>query len=249
MIINMTGGGSGLNFAIVGGTTQPTNPRPNTIWVNTSTVITDWVFSYTEPTSPVSGMIWIRTGKSSPVAFNAVKKSGLYIYPTACYQYASGEWTSKTATSYIGSEWVDMKYWGTIIEDGRTDYTMNVIGKPIDLNYPAMTNPTIVSGDNCLEIVGTSGYGMAYFENIDLTDATKLTVTGTFAIVDTAADNAFNLAVWSSLGNYIRINMVASTPLTESGAELNVSSLTGKYIVGITMATDNIQKITNMRLE
>lgn len=249
MIINMTGGGLGVNFAIVGGTTQPTSPRANTIWVDTSITITDWVFSSTQPSNPATGMVWIKTGKSSNVAFNALKNFGLYVYPTACYQYVSGNWIAKTAKSYINSEWVDLKYWGSIIEDGQTNYTMMVIGKPIDLNYPAMSNPTVEYGDNCIEIIGTSGYGMAYFEGIDLTDATKLTVEGTFTIVDTAADNAFNLAVWSSLGEYIRTNIVASTALTDTGAELNVSTLTGKYFVGITMATDNTQKITNMRLD
>ena len=56
-------GGGGLNFKVVGGTTQPTNPTENTIWVNTSVSITDWVFSATEPTTPVEGMVWIPPAK------------------------------------------------------------------------------------------------------------------------------------------------------------------------------------------
>ena len=53
MILNMNGGrsaGNDLNFKVVGGTSAPSNPKENTIWVNTSTAITSWDFSATEPT-------------------------------------------------------------------------------------------------------------------------------------------------------------------------------------------------------
>lgn len=43
------GGGDNLNFKIVGGTAQPSNPKENTIWVNTNTAIHAWDFSATEP--------------------------------------------------------------------------------------------------------------------------------------------------------------------------------------------------------
>lgn len=57
MIFNMMGGGgtagsgsgAGLNFKIVGGTTQPANPSENTIWVNTDADITGWMFSAKTP--------------------------------------------------------------------------------------------------------------------------------------------------------------------------------------------------------
>lgn len=44
-----SGSGAGLNFKVVGGTTAPTSPSENTIWVNTSTSITSWVFSSNNP--------------------------------------------------------------------------------------------------------------------------------------------------------------------------------------------------------
>lgn len=68
MIFNMTGGGgvagAGLNFKVVGGTTQPTSPSENTIWVNTSTAITSWSFGANEPnvcqvTVPDAGDPWV----------------------------------------------------------------------------------------------------------------------------------------------------------------------------------------------
>ena len=43
------GGPAGLNFEVVGGTTQPKNPKENTIWINTAQEITRWDFSAEHP--------------------------------------------------------------------------------------------------------------------------------------------------------------------------------------------------------
>ena len=43
------GGGDNLNFKIVGGTTQPSNPKENTMWVNTGYRIHAWDFGAAEP--------------------------------------------------------------------------------------------------------------------------------------------------------------------------------------------------------
>ena len=106
-ITNAGGGGGGLNFKVVGGTVQPTSPSENTIWVNTSVAITSWVFSTTAPTNPAAGMVWFATGSSSSVAFNAVKKNGIWVYPAGCQQYVSGAWVTKTAKTYQSGAWKD----------------------------------------------------------------------------------------------------------------------------------------------
>lgn len=106
MIFNMSGGGSNpLNFKVVGGTTQPSNPQTNTIWVNTSTAITDYVFSTTQP-AVASGRVWISTGTESPSAFNALKKNTIQVYPLSAKQYVSGAWSDVVAMSYQNGEWV-----------------------------------------------------------------------------------------------------------------------------------------------
>ena len=101
------GGGGGLNFKVVGGTVQPASPSENMIWVNTSVSITSWIFSTTAPTSPAAGMVWFATGNSSSVAFNAVKKNGIWVYPAGCQQYVSGAWVTKTAKTYQSGAWKD----------------------------------------------------------------------------------------------------------------------------------------------
>lgn len=80
MIFNMTNGGSGstsLNFKVVGGTTEPTSPFENMIWVNTDAEITSWIFSSTTPETPAEGMVWFLVSTSSDYEFNALKKDGI----------------------------------------------------------------------------------------------------------------------------------------------------------------------------
>ena len=85
MIVNASGGGAGLNFKVVGGTTQPSNPKENTIWVETDTKIAGWNFSATEPprrssnknlivypyqgkTETINGITWTDNGDGTVTA-------------------------------------------------------------------------------------------------------------------------------------------------------------------------------------
>jgi hypothetical protein len=75
------------------------------IWVNTIDAITSWAFSATEPVDKVSGMVWFKTGSTSTVAFNAIKKNCVTIYPMSAVQLVNSEWKSVDAKSYINSKW------------------------------------------------------------------------------------------------------------------------------------------------
>lgn len=109
------GGGTSLNFKVIGGTTQPTSASENTIWVNTGTEITDWIFSATQPTTRSDGKalsggeVWFNISTSSPTPINALKKNGLYVYPNACKQYVGGAWEIKPAQTYQGGKWADWR--------------------------------------------------------------------------------------------------------------------------------------------
>jgi hypothetical protein len=109
MIFNMSSGGAGgaagLNFKVVDGTTKPTNPKENMIWVNTATKITSWVFSAIEPNNPVDDMVWFSIGTTSASEFNALKKNGIMVYPLSAKQYISGAWVTVTAMSYMDGQW------------------------------------------------------------------------------------------------------------------------------------------------
>ena len=116
MIFNMTGGGGNpLNFKVVGGTTEPSNPKENTIWVNTDKEITGWHFASEQPEDMKEGEVWFLTVKPSTVEFNALKKNGIQVYPISAKQYVSGKWVDKTAKSYQDGKWVD---WVTYLLNG-----------------------------------------------------------------------------------------------------------------------------------
>ena len=107
------GGTDALNFKVVGGTTQPENPKENTIWVNTETDISGWVLSQEEPVEPSGGLVWIGLGTASPAPFNALKKGGLYCFPASCSQYVGGAWVNADAYLWKDGAWVQF---GSIIE-------------------------------------------------------------------------------------------------------------------------------------
>ena len=109
MIINNSGGAAPLNFKVVGGTAQPNSPSENTIWVNTASPITSWVFSAGQPENPAEGMLWFTSSTTCNSPINAIKKNGLWVYPTACKQYANGEWLTKSAKVYQNGAWRDVR--------------------------------------------------------------------------------------------------------------------------------------------
>lgn len=103
------GGGGGLNFDVVAYDTEEAllaaTPKENTIGIITTTAISSWIFSATEPETPEEGVVWISVATSSAVAFNALKKNGIQVYPLSAKQYVSGAWVDVTAMSYQGGEW------------------------------------------------------------------------------------------------------------------------------------------------
>lgn len=112
-----SGGGSSLNFKVVGNP-QPETAKENTIWVDAET-ISGWVFSATEPEAPQDNMVWIQTIMTSPVAFNALKKNGIMVYPLAAKQYTGGAWVDKTAKTWKGNAWAD---WATWLYDSGNEF-------------------------------------------------------------------------------------------------------------------------------
>lgn len=153
MIVNASGGGDNLNFKVVGGTTRPSNPKENTIWVNTATEITGWIFHATQPAG-VEGRVWIATGTSSDSKFNALKKNGIVVYPLTVKQYVSGVWTYKDAFIYQSGAWMKL---GLYLYNNGNDYTDKTGG------WTTSSLPECQSGgmeassaNNCLEISKTA---------------------------------------------------------------------------------------------
>lgn len=100
-------GGGGLNFKVVDGLTQPSDPDENTIWVNTDTPITGYYFTAEQPENMADGEVWFSTGTSSAAAFNAARKNTVMVYPISAKQMVDGVLVDVTAKSWQNGEWVD----------------------------------------------------------------------------------------------------------------------------------------------
>lgn len=170
---NSGGAGGGLSFKVVGGTTEPASPKENMIWVNSDAEITATMFSAIAPSNPVEGMLWVCTDTYSPVAFNALKKNGIEVYPLYTQQYINGAWVKKTAQSYQNGAWVDWITYviqkgkvNTAIVDGFTAYAYRPSTSGASEKKPTVSK---VSGSH-IKLASESSTGGAYFseDKIDL---------------------------------------------------------------------------------
>lgn len=106
---NARGGGGGLNLKVVGGTTQPTNPRENTIWINTTTDITGYILSPTQPETGTEGLVWLKTADTG-VEINVGKKNAVLLHLASCNIYAGNKWDYIEAHVYRGNIWVQFAF-------------------------------------------------------------------------------------------------------------------------------------------
>ena len=221
MIFNMSGGGGAtLNFKIAGNP-QPSNPAENTIWIDTDAKITGWLFSSHQPENPAEGMVWIATGASSSVAFNALKKNGITVFPLSAKQYASGAWADKEAKIYQGGEWADW-FAGTIYKNGIIygGYSYKIghfQGNPL----------TDLSTDKYISAKGWFGY--IYFVKVNLTEFTTLRGK----ITTTGGETRFG--VFRDLQSNVGASVASKTFTTNYSGEVtvDVSNIFGEYYVGM----------------
>lgn len=232
MIINLTGGGGGgLNFKVVGGTSQPVNPKENTIWVNTDTEITSWAFSGTEPESPAEGMVWISTGMSSTVGFNALKKNCVQVYPSYAKQYVSGAWVDVTAKSYQNGEWAS--WWNGELYKNGIEYESFTGGW--DWFDPAYTNQgnTFKNCSKSGNVLTIKTEADAY-TGVAIGTINKIDFTGysTLKFVISSVTTGIMLGVTAAKNNSTFNSSAAVKTVTAAGTHtLDVSTLNDLYYV------------------
>lgn len=236
MIFNVTsGGGAGLSLRVLGGTTQPTNPREGTIWVNTSTLKPNYILSATQPGSPASGLTWIKLG-SDGVNVPVDKKGTLAITLAGCAVYSGSSWDNVDAWVYTGGKWVQFSY--TILylyKDGNqypeiTGGFRNIAW--LD-GYSTRGEMTLLS--DRIRLVDSASSSCAIpSRKIDLTRYKKLIVrkaNGYFV-----ADNRTFLAVSNSTFLSGPPEFIADIQISQVNPgeySLDVSSISGEFFVGI----------------
>lgn len=236
-IINRFPGGAGgvINLILVGGTTQPTSPKANTIWVNTSETLTGHVAvqatapATVEGATPATGDIWIQTGASGNVA---VIIGGIAVSVRLIWLYASGAWV-RVSAQYYSDGWENI---GLYLLSGGNLFPGNTGG----WSFYGKSSPNVITSENGLLCdYSTSNWSGAQTVNsIDLTDYSLLrivcTVTnivngGTYPMKCGAGTTAMDNSN-CYLDLYAARNTISTTGSYDFSA--NISALNGSYKIG-----------------
>jgi hypothetical protein len=237
------GGGAGLNFKIAGNP-KPGNPAENTIWVDTETPITSWIFSEEKPSPAEDGMVWFNIGTSSAVAFNALKKNGIMVYPISAKQYVNGAWVDVEAKSYQNGVW---EAWATIVLDKANqafDFIVDSLHIVDGEYYSLITD----SGDY-VEMTAGNGTGVPrawqWKTAIDLSKYSLLEVTGY------STGGRFGIAnSLKGIGEQESITETASMNFTESERiyTLDISQITSVGYIGFYASKNESVFVKQIRL-
>jgi len=255
------GGGSAaasLNFKVVGGTSRPSAPAENTIWVNTATEISSWILSPVQPVA-ASGLAWITMGSASAAAFNALKKNGIMIYPIAAKQYVDGAWANKAAEIYQNGAWKSFSTEALYLyqpgdQDAFVAVAMSETGDNSSTAAPAVTygdESAVILPGKSISSEGYRGGIVRTADKIDVSGYSTLTLDGTVEGVGTGTGK---LSIWSEMGSAQNANRVKYAALANGSAPvtIDVSDLDGSYYIGLGFDSRNVQimvTMTALRLE
>lgn len=249
--------GGGLDLKVIGGTTQPSNPTENTIWVNTDTPITSYAFSTTEPENPVEGFVWFNIGTESYTPIDVDKENTIMLYPTGCSQYINGAWIGKEFKTYSNGEW-ETGFWthaynkGDICEGLTGGWETVGMGNNANFNKPVA--PTITYNDTSMKIVqgDSSSYqcGLVRAINqIDLTPYSQISIV-VDSVSTTHAGATANLRIHDSFGQVATTGVVANVTCKTVGTHsLDVSSINRPVYMAILAYWGITFNVSEIRLE
>ena len=250
------GGGSSLNFKVVGGTSAPANPSENTIWVNTSAAITGWVFSPDAPGNPAEGLVWIRIWTDSAATFNALKKNNMTVCPLYANQYVSGAWVVKTAQSYQGGNWVS--WYRYLYDSGAFDSigAFNSFSYGISTSASTRIKPAQTNGATYVKLSITKSSsnndaaGSCFSASkVNVTPYSKLKINVSSASADTDAGNT-RICITSDKAD--KFTAAASKTIISNGSSVksptvftcDISNVSGSYYVVVSFNGAASQTIT-----
>lgn len=244
MIFNVSGGGgTALNFKVLGGTAQPSDPGENTIWVYTEYTLTSWEFSAVEPGNPAEGTVWFAAAAESPAEFNALKKSAIRIYPVSAKQYLDGVWVDVDAFIFkngvrvrISSGLVYYILNGTSLPDYNGGWkgtgTAEVSTSPMTTGYISINTSSTTSGQAVMDtpISAFGRYSTLKFVGHGSQNARFLICSGSGKTVATKYFPGGSSQVTASvdiseLSKDETYSCGLSIPLTDSSASAKVSQI------------------------
>jgi hypothetical protein len=251
---NAAAGGTSLNFKVVGGTTEPTNPKENMIWVNTSSKITGWYFSATQPEKLEEGELWFKTGNSSEVSFNALKDNTIQVYPSSVKQWVSGELREVVAKTYKNGAWVD--WWNGELYKAGNEYE-NITGgwQARGWKYDSGCSglePKLEKSDSYM-VVGTTGSGIQsgiveIAKDFDFTKYTKITVnvSGFPNVTDNTNRNMFIVYNRNATYPTSKVASLLIKSFKNGDNVLDISNVSGSYALGFFLINPDINFSVNL---
>lgn len=245
-----------LNFNVVGGTTAPSSPAENTIWVETDVDITGSILSPTEPANPTEGMVWILTGNSGGAHFEAMK-AGDYqfgtIFPIEAKQYVGGAFVYKIAKSYQSGAWVDLACY--LYNKG--DECTNITGGWVAFSHTteaSLYSAGCIKGADRLTLKTSSSRSSVAFGTANMVDLTPYSFIE-FTVPKCVECWTFGVSKYRDTNTYTntaaKVNTSLSSPPINNLVRVDVTNLTGSYYVFIgdwhTAFVDEVQ-ITEVKL-
>lgn len=191
---------------------------------------------YPEPIP--EGAVWFATGTSSTVAYNALRRNDIRVYPLSAKQHIGDKWCSKSAELYDGTDWIQFSS-EIVYLYNHGDECTDVTGGWTGYAYKSSTagsnatKPTVTKGDETITFALSStsdNYRMGSLwieESIDLTKYGKLYLdVKSF----TPSNNVAYIGVTDKKQN--GFTKIANVSFNSAGlVALDISSLTGEYYV------------------
>lgn len=225
-----------LNFAVVAypsevelNTATPEDTTITTIGVATTNPITGWHFATEQPEDMKEGEVWFFTGTSSTVAFNALKKNGIQVYPLSAKQYVSGAWVDVTAKIYQSGSWAGLILY--LFNYGKQSFTWKATNRKSSTssNWTGVAPSVTTNNDGSVTIKVTKPSSAAHegsyeMENpYNLSGKTSLTIKYSISHSGSADEGLFELALYSTSpavgGETIIAKVNLSKRLTETKLE------------------------------
>lgn len=236
-----------LKLRIFGGTTAPSSPQENDIWLQTNVAINGWELFPITPTWQVSeGHVYIQTvpatGGDLP-NFNVVNTTNGYLWLqlSGAVQQISGTWVRLNGWIYHGSQWYQFssKQYSIFNAGAATDYSggWNAYAYKSQSSASTPKAPTFSVGSTFnIDLYGQYTYNMGTVFSeaaIDLSKYSTLEIE--VASTQTGGENGgFSCGVCAAKQN----NWTPVATATNVGAgthSIDISSLSGSYYLSLSL--------------